>query len=96
MFIFYSIHYPHPEKEEQLAQSMHEFGKLMKAQPGNLFVAPYPFKNPANGTLMGLSLWESQEAFQAALSTLESAQKDRASREWETRPTEVYMLNSVH
>lgn len=96
MFIFYSIHCPHPEKEEQLVQSMHEFGKLMTAQPGNIFVAPYSFKNPANETLMGISIWESQEAFQAALTTPESAQKDRPSREWEIRPTEVCMLNSAH
>jgi hypothetical protein len=41
MFIFYSIHYPHPEKEELLVQGMHEFGELMKQQPGILFQAPY-------------------------------------------------------
>ena len=45
MFVFYSIHYPHPEKEGLLVQSMHEFGELMKKQPGNIFQAPYPFKD---------------------------------------------------
>ena len=96
MFIFYSIHYPQPEKEELLAQSMHEFGELMKTQQGLVFVAPYPFKNPENGTLMGVTIWESKDAFQTAMSNLESVRKERPSRDWEIRPTEVYMLDSVH
>jgi hypothetical protein len=95
MFVFYSIHYAHPEKERLLVQSMHEFGELMKQQPGILFQAPYPFKDPEKGTLMGISIWESQEAFQAALPTLQSARRDSRSQEWEAKPTEVYMLNSA-
>jgi hypothetical protein len=95
MFIFYSIHYPLPEKEGLLVQSMHEFGELMKKQPGLLFQAPYPFKDTEKGTLMGISIWESQEAFQAALPALQRAQRDRHSKEWEAQPTEVYMLNST-
>lgn len=95
MFIFYSIHYPQPEKEELLVQSMHEFGELMKKQPGNIFQAPYPFKDPEKGTLMGISIWESREAFQIALPTLQSARQNSPSREWEIKPTEVYMLDST-
>ncbi len=95
MFIFYSIHYPHPEKEELLSQSMHEFGELMKKQPGNIFQAPYPFKDLEKGTLIGISIWESQEAFQAALPTLQDARQGSPSQEWEVKPTEVYMLNST-
>ncbi|GHO51734.1 putative quinol monooxygenase [Ktedonobacter robiniae] len=95
MFIFYSIHYPQPEKEELLVQSMHEFGELMKKQPGNLFQAPYPFKDPEKGTLMGISIWESREAFQVALPILQSARQNSSSREWETKPPEVYMLDST-
>jgi hypothetical protein len=75
MFIFYSIHYPHPDKEVLLVQSMHEYGMLMQQQPGNIFQAPYPFKDPEKGTLIGISIWESEEAFQAALPILRSARQ---------------------
>ncbi|HLI08145.1 MAG TPA: hypothetical protein VKV40_16370 [Ktedonobacteraceae bacterium] len=95
MFIFYSIHYPHPEKEELLVQSMHEFGELLKQQPGNIFQAPYPFKDPEEGTLTGVSIWESREAFQAALPALQRARQNSRSHEWEVKPTRVYMLNSA-
>jgi hypothetical protein len=96
MFIFYSIHYPHPGQEELLAQSMHDFGDLMKQQPGNVFQAPYPFKDPERGTLMGVSIWESEEAFQAALPILERARQDSPSHEWEISPPEVHLLQSTH
>lgn len=95
VFIFYSIHFPQPEKEELLVQSMHEFGELMKKQPGIIFQAPYPFRDTEKGTLMGISIWESQEAFQAALPTLQNARKDSPSHEWEIKPPEVSMLNSA-
>ena len=95
MFIFYSIHYPKPEAEALIAEGMHEYGELMRRQPGNLFVAPYPFKDPEKGTLMGISIWESEEAFQAALPIIQRARKAPPSVEWEARPTEVHMLHSV-
>ncbi len=44
---------------------------------------------------MGVSIWESQEAFQAALPTLQAARQNSPSREWEVKPPEVYMLNSA-
>ena len=81
MFIFYSIHYPHPEKEELLVQSMHDYGELMKQQPGKLFQAPYPFQDSEKGTLMGISIWESREVFQAALPTLRNARQNSFSQE---------------
>jgi heme-degrading monooxygenase HmoA len=95
VFIFYSVHYPAPGKETQLAESMHQYGEVMKRQPGLIFVAPYPFKDPEKGTLMGISIWDSEESFQTALPALQEARKDAPSREWESRPTEVYMLHSV-
>ena len=95
MFLFYAVHYPQPEKEELLVQSMHEFGELMKKQPGNIFQAPYPFKDPEKGTLMGISIWESEEAFQAALPLLQSARQKRPAQELEVKPPEVYLLHST-
>lgn len=95
MFIFYSIHYPREDMDDLLAESMHEFGELMRQQPGTIFQAPYPFKDPEKGTLMGVSIWESEEAFQAALPALERARANRPSQAYEIKPPEVYMLHSI-
>ena len=92
MFLFYAVHYPNPEKEELLIQDMYEFSELIKKQPGLIFVNPYPFGDPEKGTLIGLAIWESQEAFHAVLPALENF---FPSEEWEVKPREVYMFNAV-
>lgn len=90
MFLFYAIHYPHPEKEELLIQRMYEFGELIKKQPGIIFVNT--FRDPEKGTLIALAIWESQEAFQASWPILV---KDAPSEEWEVKPREVHLLHSA-
>ncbi len=49
MFLFYAVHYPQPEKEELLIQSMQQFGELIKKQPGIIFVNPSPFRDTEKG-----------------------------------------------
>ena len=92
MFLFYAVHYPQPEKEALLIQRMQQFGELIKKQPGIIFVNPSPFRDPENGTLIALAIWESQEAFETSWPTLV---KDAPSEEWEIKPREVYMFNSA-
>ena len=90
MFLFYAVHYPHPEKEELLIQGMHEFGELIKKQPGCMFV--HTFSDPENGTLLALAIWESREAFKASWRILV---QDAPSEEWEVKPREVHLLESA-
>lgn len=90
MFLFYAVHYPHPEKEELLIRGMREFGEVIRKQPGIIFVDT--FRDTEKGTLIAIAIWESQEAFQASWPTLV---KDSPSEEWEVKPREVHMLNSV-
>ena len=91
MFVFYSVHYPQPEKEELWGQQMRQFDELIKKQPGIIFVSDI-FQDPEKGTLIGFTIWESQEAFQASWPNLV---KDAPASEWEVKPPEVYMLNSA-
>jgi len=90
MFLFYAVHYPHPEKEALLIQGMHEFGELIKKQPGCICV--HTFRDPENGTLIALAIWESREAFQASWPILV---QDAPSEEWEVKPREVHLLDSA-
>ena len=95
MVIFYSIHHPVPGKTELLAESMHRFGEQMARQPGFIFVAPYPFRDPETGTLMGVSFWESPEALANARNALLGGTDDPPALPLESRPPEVYVLHSV-
>ena len=90
MFLFYAVHHPHPEKEELLIRSMRNFGELIKKQPGIMVVDT--FRDPDNGTLLGVSIWESRDAFQAVMPALQDA---FPSEEWEVKPREVHMLDSA-
>jgi hypothetical protein len=95
LFIFYSVHFPVPGDEGALAESMHSFGELMGAQQGCVFVAPYPFHAPEAGTLMGVSVWETEAAFQSASDAMHEARRTSKSRDFELRPAEVHFLNSI-
>lgn len=95
MLIFYSTHYPKPEFEDQMLDSMHQFGNLMATQPGLIFVAPWPFKDLEKGTLMGVTIWESHEAFDAAMAAIRDLPRTRPSHDWERQPTEAFILDSA-
>lgn len=87
MFLFYAVYHPHPEKEGLVLRSIRDVSELMKQQPGLVFVDT--FKDPANGTLLGVSIWRSQDAFQAAMAALQDA---FPPEDWEVKPREVHML----
>ena len=91
MFVFYSVHYPQPEKEELWGQQMRQFDELIKKQPGIIFVSDI-FPDPEKGTLIGFTFWESEAAWKAAWPVLV---KGVPAGEWEFKPPEVYMLNSA-
>ena len=44
---------------------------------------------------MGVTIWESQEAFQAAMEAIADLRGPGPSPDWEIKPTEVYRLNSA-
>jgi heme-degrading monooxygenase HmoA len=91
MFLFYSVHYPQPGKEDFWVQKMREFDELIKEQPGVVFASDI-FRDPEKGTLMGFTFWESQEAFEAVWPELA---KNAPAGEWEVKRPDVYMFNSV-
>lgn len=88
MLLFYAVHHPKPGMEEPLIERMREFGALIERQPGVVFVNPTPFRDPENGTLIALCVWESQSAFEAAWPALA---EHAPSEELETRPREVHL-----
>ena len=89
-FLLYGVHYPHPEKEGVLIDAMHTFGGLVRKQPGVVFVDT--FKNPEDGTILSLAIWESKEVFQRSWPEL---MKGAPSTEWEITAREAHMMDSV-
>lgn len=93
MFIHMSIHYPKPDMEHYLIDSMHRFGNAMKGRKG--LVISYTTKDEDTGKLVGLAIWESKENWLAARPAMISAVKDDPFEEWELKDPDVFHLNIV-
>jgi quinol monooxygenase YgiN len=93
VLLYYSVHYPKPEKEALLRDAMCHVGEAIKNLPGCLF--DNAFQDVSLGTIMAITIWESQEAFQAARPAMIEALKAIPFDEWEARPREFHTLNSL-
>jgi hypothetical protein len=91
MFVFYSVHYPQPGKEDLWVQKMRHFDEVIKKQPGVLFVSDI-FLDPAKGTLTGFTFWESEDAWKAVWPVLV---QQATEGEGEVKPPEVFLFHSA-
>ena len=89
MFLLYGVHYPR-KNEDRLIGAMHRFGELVKKQSGVVFVDT--FRNVREGTIISLAIWESRQAFESSWPELV---KRAPSQEWELKPREGSVLESV-
>ena len=85
LFVNMSIHRPHPEKENLLTESMHRYGEAARHQKGLVFVCP-PLKDTSSGELVGIAIWDSEEAFQEAGPALTKATEGDDFDSWEAEP----------
>ena len=88
-----SIHYPRPEKEKLLIESMHRFGKAMEGKKG--LIMAHTTKDEEAKRLVGLAIWDSKENWLAARPAMIEAVKDDPFDDWELKPPDVYHLIKV-
>ena len=50
------IHFPKPEKEKLLIESMHRFGKAMEGKKG--LIMAHTTKDEDSNRLIGLAIWD--------------------------------------
>jgi len=88
-----SIHFPKPEKEKLLIESMHRFGKAMEGKKG--LIMAHTTKDEDKNQLIGLAIWDSKENWLTARPAMIEAVKDDPFEEWELKPPEVYHLTKI-
>jgi len=93
LFISNCIHTPHPDKEGDLVESMHRYGKAARTQKGLIDV--FTLKNAEGGELVGLALWDSEESYLAARPALRKAVEGDDFDSWEPAPPKGYWLKPV-
>jgi Antibiotic biosynthesis monooxygenase len=64
-FVFMVFHWPNPDQRETLAQSMREMREALLQTPGCVGVDPPYLLDYEGECLVGISKWESKEAFLA-------------------------------
>lgn len=90
-FVFMVFHWPEPGHRDTLAQSMDQMRELLLGTPGCLAVEP-PYLTEDGDCLVGISKWESKDAFLAAEITLRPADE---VVEGEMRPRERFFLHEA-
>jgi heme-degrading monooxygenase HmoA len=88
-----SIHRPRPGQRDVLIASMHRYGEALAQAPGLLSV--HTLEDPEQGVLVGLALWESEDAFHASVGLARAAIQDDPFDEWEAEPVVGYRLREV-
>ena len=90
MYYHLSIHRPVPGARDALVASMHRFGAALAGAPG--LVSVHTLEDAGDGVLVGLALWESEDAFRASVHLAREAVADDPFDEWEAGPVQGFGL----
>jgi heme-degrading monooxygenase HmoA len=89
-----SIHRPVAGKERDLIDSMHRFGTADGVVvPGLREV--HTLRDRETGVLVGLAIWDSEEAFTAGVPQMRAAVEGDDFPAWEDGVPDVYLLDPV-
>lgn len=86
------FHWPEPERREALAQSMRAMREALRTTPGCIDVDPPYLVDHEGECLVGISKWESKEAFLASGFVLRAPDE---IVEGETRPRQRFLLEEA-
>jgi heme-degrading monooxygenase HmoA len=92
MFVAIAIHHPAPEHVEDFAAYMRRVRAAVGDPPG--LVDFHGYRDAGSNRLVGLSRWESEEAFRDALGLIGSLGEERRAA-WSERPDDVLMLTEL-
>jgi hypothetical protein len=91
VFAHLSIHHPKPERVADTLDSMRRVAEAAQGAPGLIAIGPW--QDARSGRIIGLALWESKEAFEAAMPAIfQSLPDPDPDGDWQERPTEGFRL----
>ena len=93
MFIHLAIQHPKPEHAEDLLASMHRVDQAAQGAPG--LVQMGAWRDQRTGGLVGLAVWESAKAFEAAAERIFAAVADDPFDQWLEAPPDVFHLTQA-
>ncbi len=91
--MYLATHYPKSEHLDDLLDSMRRLGEAARSLPGLVEVGA--FRQGPDSPIYAVSIWASQEAFEAGVGEISAAVADVPFDEWEERPPELHVLAEV-
>jgi heme-degrading monooxygenase HmoA len=93
VFVHLAVHHPRTGREAALAESMERFGAPARGMPGFRFHAT--LRDAAAGVLVGITIWDSEAEWEAAVPAQRAAvEGDDFDELWE-QPPDVYRLSAA-
>jgi hypothetical protein len=87
-YIFMAVHYPEPGRHDAVYESMRKMAGSMTGTPGLIEIGPWLDRD--GDRVIGLSRWQSREAFEAAMPG--SGVPSGNTPQGESRPREYFHL----
>ena len=87
MFVNISVHRVKPDAEQHMLDSMRRFGEAARSAGA---VQAHTLRDQRSGALLGLAVWESQEAYEAAGPALIRAVERDDFDAWHEEPSQTY------
>ncbi|MFA9272170.1 hypothetical protein LRS13_02770 [Svornostia abyssi] len=91
MFMAIAVHHVVPEHRDAMIAFMNGVGETTGTPPG---LIEFDGWQESGGKLIGMSKWESPEAFHAALPVIMST-SDQRRDEWCSQPDDVYTFTQL-
>jgi hypothetical protein len=90
LFVHVAVHHPKPEHVDDVLASMQQVAEVAAGAPGLVQIGPW--RDARSGRLVGLSLWESEDAFRAAMPGIFAIVDHDPDDTWEQAPIESFHL----
>lgn len=92
-FLYLAIHHPKAEHRLDLLAAMHHLDEVMKSAPGLQWIDAWA--EVSGERIIALSIWETRDAFQAALGKIGTGVAGVPFEEWEERPRELIRAEEI-
>jgi heme-degrading monooxygenase HmoA len=93
VFYHVSVHHPRAGRRDELIESMHRYGAALAGAPG--LVSVHTLRDDGQEVLMGMAVWESEDAWQASVHLARAAVADDPFDEWEAEQVTGYRLSEA-
>ena len=92
-FLYLAIHYPKPERVQDLLEGMQHLAKVLENASG--LIEAHAWQEQAGERIVATSFWRSEDEFRQALPLIGKTVRAMPFSEWEARPREILRLDEV-